>query len=146
MLLLMSGLGQEADTRLKVGLLFGVPLSDLDFCLCVLDPCQPNPCEHGGDCVIGGDTFSCSCPAPFSGSRCQTGECISLHSCSPWGPPWSLLPSFKGGGEAPGDPGEDHHARWSLALRGHRWHLCVYCPQGCDMGFKAPLCREECRG
>eukprot|EP00073_Rattus_norvegicus_P020834 XP_006231694.1 PREDICTED: hyaluronan-binding protein 2 isoform X2 [Rattus norvegicus] len=36
------------------------------------DPCQSNPCEHGGDCIIRGNTFSCSCPAPFSGSRCQT--------------------------------------------------------------------------
>ncbi|XP_032748159.1 hyaluronan-binding protein 2 isoform X1 [Rattus rattus] len=36
------------------------------------DPCQSNPCEHGGDCIIRGNTFSCNCPAPFSGSRCQT--------------------------------------------------------------------------
>lgn len=61
-----------------MGLLFGLPLSDLDFCLCVLDPCQSNPCEHGGDCIIRGNTFSCSCPAPFSGSRCQTGELTAL--------------------------------------------------------------------
>lgn len=46
----------------------------------VLDPCQSNPCEHGGNCLIQGDTFTCSCPAPFSGSRCQTGECPFIGS------------------------------------------------------------------
>ncbi|CAH6940368.1 Habp2 [Phodopus roborovskii] len=38
------------------------------------DPCQSNPCEHGGDCLIRGDTFRCNCPAPFSGSRCQNAQ------------------------------------------------------------------------
>ncbi|KAM7330368.1 hypothetical protein ACRRTK_011981 [Alexandromys fortis] len=38
------------------------------------DPCQSNPCEHGGNCIIRGDTFHCSCPAPFSGSRCQNAQ------------------------------------------------------------------------
>ncbi|KAM5243573.1 hyaluronan-binding protein 2 isoform 2-T2 [Hipposideros larvatus] len=56
------------------------------------DPCQSNPCEHGGNCLIKGDTFTCSCPAPFSGKRCQTvqnkctdnpcglGECLITQS------------------------------------------------------------------
>lgn len=56
------------------------------------DPCQPNPCEHGGDCLIQADTYACSCPAPFSGSRCQAvktkctdkpcgqGECLITQS------------------------------------------------------------------
>ncbi|XP_053439741.1 hyaluronan-binding protein 2 isoform X1 [Nycticebus coucang] len=35
------------------------------------DACQPNPCEHGGDCLTDGITFTCSCPAPFSGNKCQ---------------------------------------------------------------------------
>ncbi|CAO2585897.1 Hyaluronan-binding protein 2 [Lemmus lemmus] len=38
------------------------------------DPCQSNPCEHGGNCIIRGDTFHCNCPAPFSGSRCQNAK------------------------------------------------------------------------
>ncbi|XP_066211332.1 hyaluronan-binding protein 2 [Saccopteryx leptura] len=56
------------------------------------DPCLPNPCEHGGDCRVRRDTFACSCPAPFSGSRCQNvenkceknpcgqGECLVIQS------------------------------------------------------------------
>ncbi|XP_011357574.1 factor VII-activating protease [Pteropus medius] len=56
------------------------------------DPCLSSPCEHGGNCLIHGDTFTCSCPAPFSGSRCQNvknkckdnpcgrGECLIIQS------------------------------------------------------------------
>lgn len=47
---------------------------NLAICPCVLDPCLPNPCKHGGDCLVSGDTFTCSCPAPFSGKKCQNGE------------------------------------------------------------------------
>ncbi|XP_060922700.1 protein Z, vitamin K-dependent plasma glycoprotein b [Limanda limanda] len=34
------------------------------------DQCEPNPCLHAGNCtdLVGG--FQCSCPAPFSGTRC----------------------------------------------------------------------------
>lgn len=49
-------------------------IANIDFCH-VLDPCLSNPCEHGGNCLVQGDTFTCSCPAPFSGSKCQNGEC-----------------------------------------------------------------------
>ncbi|XP_054437200.1 hyaluronan-binding protein 2 [Pteronotus mesoamericanus] len=56
------------------------------------DPCLPNPCEHGGDCLDSGDSFTCSCPAPFSGSKCENvnnkckenpcghGECLVIQS------------------------------------------------------------------
>uniref|UniRef100_A0A8D1FJA2 Factor VII-activating protease n=2 Tax=Sus scrofa TaxID=9823 RepID=A0A8D1FJA2_PIG len=56
------------------------------------DPCLSNPCAHGGDCLVSGDTFTCSCPAPYSGNRCQKvqnkcknkpcgrGECLITQS------------------------------------------------------------------
>lgn len=56
------------------------------------DPCLPNPCGHGGDCLVSGDTFTCRCPAPFSGRTCQNvqnkckenscgqGECLVTQS------------------------------------------------------------------
>ncbi|XP_029788461.1 hyaluronan-binding protein 2 [Suricata suricatta] len=56
------------------------------------DPCLSNPCEHDGECLVSGDTFTCSCPAPFSGHRCQNvqnkcknqlcgrGECLITQS------------------------------------------------------------------
>lgn len=56
------------------------------------DPCLSSPCEHGGTCLVSGDTFKCSCLDPFSGSRCQNvkntcnenpcglGECLITQS------------------------------------------------------------------
>ncbi|XP_040848431.1 hyaluronan-binding protein 2 [Ochotona curzoniae] len=56
------------------------------------DPCQSNPCEHGGDCIVRGNTFKCNCLAPFFGNRCQNvqnkcqnnpcgrGECLVTQS------------------------------------------------------------------
>ncbi|KAM9065042.1 hyaluronan-binding protein 2 [Sarcophilus harrisii] len=56
------------------------------------DLCQPNPCMHGGDCVINGDNFKCNCPAPFTGGKCQAvrnacrknpcvrGECLIIQT------------------------------------------------------------------
>ena len=35
------------------------------------DECQPNPCLNGGTCTDGCATYSCSCPDPFTGNRCQ---------------------------------------------------------------------------
>ncbi|XP_074089754.1 hyaluronan-binding protein 2 isoform X2 [Macrotis lagotis] len=56
------------------------------------DPCHPNPCMHGGDCVIKGDNFKCNCPAPFRGRTCKSvlntchknpcvkGECLIIQT------------------------------------------------------------------
>lgn len=55
-------------------------IANLDFCPCALDPCLSNPCTHGGDCLISGATFTCRCPDPFSGNRCQNGECTFTRS------------------------------------------------------------------
>ncbi|XP_039770251.1 hyaluronan-binding protein 2 isoform X2 [Ornithorhynchus anatinus] len=42
------------------------------------DPCSSNPCKNGGDCVVNGASFKCTCPEPFSGTRCQKvkNKCI----------------------------------------------------------------------
>ncbi|XP_053524436.1 hyaluronan-binding protein 2 [Artibeus jamaicensis] len=67
-------------------------LSNPDWYYTDNDPCLPNPCGHGGDCLVSGDTFTCSCPAPFSGRTCQNvqnqckenscgqGECLVIQS------------------------------------------------------------------
>lgn len=68
-------------------------LTGIAFLSCVLDPCQPNPCEHGGDCLVHGRTFTCSCLAPFSGNKCQKGGCIITRSTlsSELNKKWSFL-------------------------------------------------------
>ncbi|XP_019645238.1 PREDICTED: fibropellin-1-like, partial [Branchiostoma belcheri] len=39
------------------------------------DDCIPGPCDNGGTCVDGDNTYSCVCPPGFKGERCQTSPC-----------------------------------------------------------------------
>lgn len=40
------------------------------------DPCQNNPCLHGGTCRANGSVCSCSCAQGFTGENCEIGECV----------------------------------------------------------------------
>lgn len=50
------------------------------LCVCVFavdsNPCQTNPCLHGGSCLQEGDGYSCYCPQGFSGESCEIGESL----------------------------------------------------------------------
>uniref|UniRef100_A0A667ZH48 Neurocan n=1 Tax=Myripristis murdjan TaxID=586833 RepID=A0A667ZH48_9TELE len=41
------------------------------------NPCQTNPCLHGGSCLQEGDGYSCYCPQGFSGESCE----IDIDDC-----------------------------------------------------------------
>ncbi|XP_068599604.1 neurocan core protein [Brachionichthys hirsutus] len=41
------------------------------------NPCQTNPCLHGGSCLQEGDGYSCYCPQGFSGESCE----IDIDEC-----------------------------------------------------------------
>lgn len=41
------------------------------------NPCQTNPCLHGGSCLQEGDGYSCYCPQGFSGESCEIGESLA---------------------------------------------------------------------
>ncbi|XP_055074736.2 neurocan core protein [Misgurnus anguillicaudatus] len=41
------------------------------------DPCQTNPCLHGGSCLIEGEGYSCLCPQGYSGESCE----IDIDDC-----------------------------------------------------------------
>uniref|UniRef100_A0A672HUQ3 Neurocan core protein n=1 Tax=Salarias fasciatus TaxID=181472 RepID=A0A672HUQ3_SALFA len=48
------------------------------FCFRVENnPCQTNPCLHGGSCLQEGDGYSCYCPQGFSGESCE----IDIDDC-----------------------------------------------------------------
>lgn len=35
----------------------------------MIDPCMPNPCQNGAQCVPQGTTFMCQCGPGYSGQR-----------------------------------------------------------------------------
>uniref|UniRef100_A0AAR2J8Q7 Neurocan core protein n=1 Tax=Pygocentrus nattereri TaxID=42514 RepID=A0AAR2J8Q7_PYGNA len=41
------------------------------------DPCQLNPCLHGGSCLRDSDGYSCLCPQGYSGESCE----IDIDDC-----------------------------------------------------------------
>ncbi|XP_078660964.1 uncharacterized protein LOC144905260 [Branchiostoma floridae x Branchiostoma belcheri] len=44
-----------------------------DLCNIDIDDCSSNPCQNGGVCSDGVNSYTCSCPAGFGGDNCQTG-------------------------------------------------------------------------
>ena len=47
-----------------------------DYCLevSVIDDCNPNPCQNGGTCTDGINTFTCDCEEDFTGKRCELSK------------------------------------------------------------------------
>lgn len=48
-----------------------------------LGPMPVQPLYTWWDCLISGATFTCRCRDPFSGNRCQNGECTFTRSTLP---------------------------------------------------------------
>ena len=51
---------------------------DLHFILLSdVDECDPNPCQNGGICTDGINSFTCSCEDGYSGDTCD----ININEC-----------------------------------------------------------------
>nr|XP_048714458.1 hyaluronan-binding protein 2 isoform X1 [Caretta caretta]XP_048714459.1 hyaluronan-binding protein 2 isoform X1 [Caretta caretta] len=35
------------------------------------DPCSPKPCKNNGECKRNGNHYTCLCPMPYAGTRCE---------------------------------------------------------------------------
>lgn len=60
-----------------VGMGVGVPCASQGSCPPTdpADPCQTNPCLHGGTSRANGTVCGCSCVPGFTGENCEIGEC-----------------------------------------------------------------------
>ena len=47
-----------------------------------INDCHPDPCQNGGTCVDGVDSYTCNCPAGFTAANCQTSKCFLYLRCS----------------------------------------------------------------
>ncbi|CAJ1060216.1 neurocan core protein-like [Xyrichtys novacula] len=67
---------EEKDTK-KSENPFGFLVPSWNFWPVDNNPCQTNPCLHGGSCLQEGDGYSCYCPQGFSGESCE----IDVDDC-----------------------------------------------------------------
>ena len=68
----------------------GSPLSNCSACQCTsgyegtlcdvdIDECSPDPCQNGGTCTDGINSYNCSCIVGYTGNSCET----NMDDCSP---------------------------------------------------------------
>ena len=43
-----------------------------------INDCAGNPCENGGSCTDGVNSYSCDCALGFTGDNCETGKTSSV--------------------------------------------------------------------
>ncbi|XP_045719790.2 neurocan core protein [Mirounga angustirostris] len=84
-----------------------------------LDPCENNPCLHGGSCKVNGTMYGCSCDQGFAGENCEIDidECVS----SP----------CKNGGTCI----DEVNTFVCLCLPSYGGSLCEKDTEGCDHGW-----------
>ena len=39
-----------------------------------IDDCDPDPCQNGGTCTDGVDSYTCTCVTGFTGTDCDTSK------------------------------------------------------------------------
>jgi len=44
------------------------------------DPCQPNPCQNGGQCMAMGNSYQCRCQTGFMGRNCDQADICGVRS------------------------------------------------------------------
>lgn len=57
----------------------------LSGCSAKLTFCKSNPCQNGGTCRVGWETFQCDCPLGYGGKDCSSGERPFICVSGPWG-------------------------------------------------------------
>ncbi|XP_069350449.1 neurocan core protein [Eulemur rufifrons] len=84
-----------------------------------LDPCENNPCLHGGTCNANGTMYGCSCDQGFAGENCE----IDLDDCA-------CSPCENGGTCI-----DEVNGFVCLCLPSYGGTLCEKDTEGCDRGW-----------
>nr|XP_042717908.1 neurocan core protein isoform X1 [Chrysemys picta bellii] len=83
------------------------------------DPCETNPCLHGGTCQSNGTIYSCSCDQGFTGENCE----IDIDDC--------LSSPCQNGGTCI----DEINSFVCLCLPSYGDSLCEKDTEGCDHGW-----------
>lgn len=62
-----------------------------------LQDCRSLPCQNGGTCVNGGDSFICDCAAGFKGRQCELSCQRVPHPCTRLYSETKSVPVWEGG-------------------------------------------------
>ena len=48
-----------------------------------INECSSSPCQNGAVCTDAVNSYTCACAAGYTGTHCETGECMGLsNSCN----------------------------------------------------------------
>ncbi|XP_054434723.1 neurocan core protein [Pteronotus mesoamericanus] len=83
------------------------------------DPCENNPCLHGGTCTANGTLYGCSCDRGFAGENCE----IDIDDC--------VSSPCENGGTCI----DEVNAFACLCLPSYGGSLCEKDTEGCDRGW-----------
>uniref|UniRef100_A0A8C3W8T4 Neurocan core protein n=1 Tax=Catagonus wagneri TaxID=51154 RepID=A0A8C3W8T4_9CETA len=86
---------------------------------CFRDPCENNPCLHGGTCEANGTMYGCSCDQGFTGENCE----IDIDDC--------ISSPCENGGTCI----DEVNAFVCLCLPSYAGSLCEKDTEGCDHGW-----------
>lgn len=142
-----------------LGWSFEVQVTDFK-CLCnsksIGTACEPNPCNNGGTCHDGIQSYSCSCPPAYTGVNCTSANRPNFFEWVPVGDDAECLSTCQAEGKQPVSPA-DGNAYWVCAVQpnhtcigdyraGYNLHKCILGVEGDRIFYEPPfkcLCKAN---
>ena len=45
-----------------------------------IDECAASPCQNGGTCVDGVNSYTCNCEVGYAGKNCESGNILIIYT------------------------------------------------------------------